>query len=836
MWHRNGTRHTTTLVLATAALGLATTAASGSQFSRACGVPDRNVETVQVVWEGRGADDPENYSRGWFSMRTTDSEHVMPWGGNSHNSQGNNSIRFYDVRTNTWQMVHPNVGSLYDKKSRTWSEEAYKRFCPGDTSACKIVTNRDNHIQWFIPDRHEMVIMGKPAGDVMFGGVYDVGSQRWTVDWTRYSDVGTQGFLEKPAGLREAYSWGYNAAQAWVDPDGPGGSPGVGLAYGGNVFSTARDWLWKLQPSKDSRYRFRLMRVKGNPPGPLSHNRNGAIGAGSCFYMFGGAHRDKTASNQVWRYNVTNGKWTRMAPMPNASMWNAAAFDPATNLAVVVTGTSPAHVLLYDLERNSWQDISSQVPLPGVSQPAMAHAYGRYVVMGRQWDDNGDGHTENSHVNRIYRFIVAAKTYRRPRIKAVEMPGGTKSNSYNRAPAQSAKHMSWAYDPNTQRYYSAGGDFGGTPGFQSYRQEIWSWAPKTDTWTKELPYCVPDGQISWLHPDPIGWDYDPSRKGFWFTPGMMPKSEEECKTGKYYQWQVLFFNPATRRFSRPKQPPGTEYPGSNRKNGLGGDPIYHSVYLPKEDALLRIGSRKVAIFHIKDGTWEIHEHNGPSFPHGVNFRFARPQLVGRDVYLSDANRHGSGARLFRYNLDDRRLHLVGKHTWGGVRMGRSLVSFPSWTNPSAHDMSVYDLVTGTIATVPVRTPDVMESTYGTSWAVSRQRREMFVFGQQKPWGTWFSKFYLIDLSFLPPAVPNMGRNAASAGRVERNEAIEMKKTKTTERPAPRVERRSRHRAPARRAESNRKRETESAAGVHLPPPGRVIINPGTGKPYNLPQP
>lgn len=828
-------------------LAMSVSASPKSEFSAACGVPDRHVASTQVVWEGRGADDPENYGRGWFSIRTVDSEHIMPWGGNSHSSQGNNSIRLYDVRTNKWRIIHPNVGSHYDKATMTWDQKAKEMTCPKDPAHCKIVTNRDNHIQWYIPDRQEMLIMGKPAGDVMYGGVYSLKSQRWTVAWKRYSDVGSQGYLKPPAGLNKAYSWGYNAAQAWVDADGPGGSPGVGIEYGGNIYGSAKDSMWKITPSKDHKYVFDLTHTTGNKPGALSHNRNGAIAAGSCFYMFGGAHSNKSASDEVWRYNVKNDKWKRMAPMPRKAMWNAAAFDPATNTAVVVTGTAEPHVYLYNLEADTWQDITQQVPMPGVSQPAIAHAYGRYVVMGRKWYDNGPNTHErfqDSHVNRIYRFIVAAKTYKKPRITAISMPGGTKSNSYNRAPAQSSKHMSWAYDPSDGRYYSAGGDFGGTPGFQSYRQEIWSWSPTTDTWIKALPYCVPNGQVSWMHPDPIGWNYDPSRKGFWFTPGMMPSGDEACKTGTYYRWQVLFFNPKTHRFSRPKQPPEADYPGSTRANGLGGDPIYHSVYLPKEDALLRIGSTKVAIFDIKRGVWDVRRHNGPSFPHGVNFRFTVPQLVGRDVYLGDANRHGAHGRLFRYNLDDKMLHLVSQQSGGGSLIGRSLVAFPTWTKPKLQDMLIYDLVTGTVATAPVRTPDIMEGSYGTSWTVSQQRREMFVFGQQKPWGTWFSKFYLIDLSFLPDGLARMGgAGSVALSRTDAQPAAApVKATREVSRKAPRAAPAHRpqpvHRAAhVSRDQPKKAKETQQAPtddGVRLPPPGKVIMSPDVGVPYNLP--
>ncbi len=600
--------------------------AFAGEFNRACGVAERGVDGIQVVWEGRGANDPENYGHGWFSMRAIDQQHVMPWGGNSHDAQGNNSIRIYDVASDKWLRIHPDVGSEYDRKTKTWSKKAKEVFCPDDPASCKIVTNRDNHIQWFIPDRHEMVIMGKPAGDIMFGGVYNTKLEKWTVAWREFSDVGSQGYLKVPSGWNQKAAWAMNAAHAWVDPDREGPRPGFGIAYGGTIYSSPVDSLWVMRPSKDPSYKFELTRIDHASPGKLSRNRNGAIGAGSCFYMFGGRRGTGGGTDQVWRYNVENGQWKQMAPMPRPGVWNAAAFDPSTNLAVLVSGGEERAVFVYNLETNKWQDISEQVPLPPSSQPTVAHAFGRYLVMARLWHDADP--SGNKETNRIYRFIVAAKRYAKPKITAITMPQGTDDNSYNMAPAQSAKHISWAYDPVNKRYYSAGGDYGGTPGMQSYRQEIWSWEPKSNTWRKELNYCVGNGEFSWRHPDVVGWNFDATRGGFWFTPGMMPSNEELCDKGTYYRWQVLFFDPKNGKFNHPRQTGPDHYPGRKQGEPLGGDPNYFAAYLPQTDALFRIGSNKTAIFDIKAGQWRIKRHNGGDFPGDLNFRFSKPQVVG----------------------------------------------------------------------------------------------------------------------------------------------------------------------------------------------------------------
>ena len=49
-------------------IAFATTATAG-QFNAACGLASRNIETIQVIDEGRGEDDPRKYDRGWWSMR-----------------------------------------------------------------------------------------------------------------------------------------------------------------------------------------------------------------------------------------------------------------------------------------------------------------------------------------------------------------------------------------------------------------------------------------------------------------------------------------------------------------------------------------------------------------------------------------------------------------------------------------------------------------------------------------------------------------------------------------------------------------------------------------------
>ena len=861
-------------------MAFAATATAG-QFNAACGLAPRNVETIQVLDEGRGADDPRKYDRGWWSMRAVSDTQIQLWGGNSHDPSGDNSIRRYDVVTDSWKIIHPDVGDYFRNRQTTdiWEPKAYAQW--GNPEPAYILDNRDNHIQLYIPDRNEMLIYGVPAGNISWGGVYNLGSEQWTHMWRREADWGSQGYFEPYSVPKnnENYAWAMNAAHVWVDPDGPGGDVGMGLVFGGARFSSDTSSLFRIISSNSSDYVFRLDKIKGGAtaPPPTGNNRNGAVAVGRCAYFFGGRVRGKGSSKAVWRYNTANGRWQQMADMPLASQWNAASFDYATNRVVVLTGSNPLHVLVYDLEADRWSDITSEIPsLPaGVSQPTLAHAHGRYVAMARQWDTDGNGSTESGTSFRLYRFIVAAKTYSRPKITKVYGPDGKGKEAYNKWPAKANKHTSWTWNPVNNRYYSAGGDFAGSPNMQSYRQEIFSYEPASNTWRQELPYCVPDGEISWLHPDVVGWVWDGSRKVFWFVPGMMPSKREFCKIGTYYRYQVLKFDPNTQKFTRPPQPPPEEFPGNKDEHNfpdLGSDPIYRALYVPDDDVLLKLGDSRRAIFDIAAGTWDVARLNTVT-PGGigeVDFRFTKLALYGRDVYVVDRHQEvANGERLVRYNLDDDRLYFVGgEHGDGNTpdgtdiveRYGRSLVSYPAWTKPQFQRIWVYDLVTGTWAstaairnTASMDDPDLIgcrnyNGCFGVGWTISAERKEMFVFGEQRSYKDPYDHFYLIDLSFLPhstgsvvaPTLSRLHNKTVSPSRGKARPAApsSTEKASAGEKPP----RKHRATAPPKPPRSSSTPVTTASPpsppppSDNLPPRGRVVMGAGVSKGSNLPPP
>jgi len=719
-------------ILAGAALLAVITPVQAESPSEACGLPERRVAQYEIRPAQEKSSDPVFYTGGWGSIRRTGPDRFAIWGWGTES--GNTSVREYNATTDSWTIVKPQVGNgHFDKDTDSYDAAARETYCPENPSDCRIKTAYDNHLHFHIPDTDELITIGT-AYRGHWGGVFNFEAGRWSVVWKDAADAGQSNWL-KPLSF-EVNTWPWNAPHTWIDPDGAGGRPGVGFAYGGRIQGNDADWMWILAPA-DGPYRWQWKRKRSQPPGPIAQNRNGAIAAGSCAYIFGGS-RNGQPSRAVWRYNVTTESWKRMADMPAASAWNAASYDPRLNLAVVVAG-SDDRVLVYNLEEDRWQDVSERANLPNVSQPAAAYANGRHYIMGRGWDRNGDGKFSTRTRDDLWSITLTAARYDPPNYELRKQPG-----DLGKAPQPPLKHIEWEWDPGTKRYWTAGGDWQSPGGHgNSASQEIYSYDPAADEWHLEKPYCVgPDG-LTWYHPDEVGLEYDANREKLWFIPGEQWVPEQACQDGgTYVRGKVMLLDPHTANFTVPHQ---------EEKPRVAGAPQLKGAYDPETDKIYQFGDWHVLIFNPGSGTWQKIYHNGdlPRRKGGfgsVDLSESEPVRIGRWLYVVDTKQD----RLFRWNIDRaRHLELVSRlpapYARDLSRIGPYLVFFPTWHWQRPRPIGLFNTVTQSWAEIPY--PD-WGVEIGASAAVSAERHELFVHGSFEN-AQPAEQIGLIDLSFLP---------------------------------------------------------------------------------------
>lgn len=800
------------------------TVAAAEEFNEICDVPQRNVETVGVKALGKITTDPIQYTAGWFSLRAISNTEIVAWGGST--SATRNGIRIYNRKADAWEgvadpwtIVHPNspAGSFLDSTD-SWTLEAREQWCPNDPAGCKILAGTDNHLQFYIPDRNEMLIWGTAYGGT-FGGVYDFDAEKWTVIWKDSEDIGTHGYITA-ATVEEAHIFPLNASHRWVDPDGPGGSPGVGVIIGGSPQGGPTDKMLLIKPYAGDAYVFEMVEDWETPPTAFRMNRNGAVAAGECFYLFGG-QTESGPTNAVWRYHVPTDTWARMADMPTASAWNAATFDPRTNRVVVLTGTD--HVYLYDLEENTWSEVTAKANLPDASQAASAYAWGTHIFDARSW--NGDSRARGDY----YGIQLYAKRYEQPEVTVRHLPEDWA------APQYQTKHMEWAWNPVDGRFYGTGGDHRSLHGASSH-SDIHAYDPKTDTWELVLPYCVPDGKMAPMEPDQIGWLWDSNRNGFWFVPGSQWGDQTECATGTYVDGKIMFFDPVTQTYSVPPQEDRPE---------LGSVIQQHAVYDPVRDRIYQIASHAAGAWNPETGEWTRYRHFAAMPPDmggfgGTNFDRSVPAIFHGRLYVMDYDDDPGQSRLFYWEIGTQNIVLVGhvsdKHDSNILKtFGSVIIAYHKWEYQGDEPtFSIFDPITETWATVPTENT-VMVPEVGTSWGLS-DKGIAFIFGNHEKTSPEANEFYLVDLSFLPRPLAHGGvfhrieppmTNSPLPNKDEPDESTNFTKEATA----------SAHQVSRTINKTPRAQAGDTASRMpsnNLPPAGHVILGSDISKPYNLP--
>lgn len=127
--------------------------------------------------------------------------------------------------------------------------------------------------------------------------------------------------------------------------------------------------------------------------------------------------------------------------------------------------------------------------------------------------------------------------------------------------------------------------------------------------------------------------------------------------------------------------------------------------------------------------------------------------------------------------------------------------------------------------------------------MSEERAELFVFGEQRSYKDPYDHFYLIDLSFLPdasvaePTAPPPDRMmTAPSGEPERrkSEASTGAKESEARQPPEATASPQRSHPPAAPARA-RRGALPPPPSNNLPSPGRIVMEAGVGKAYNLPE-
>ncbi|MBI1892595.1 MAG: hypothetical protein HYS14_00550 [Candidatus Rokubacteria bacterium] len=214
-----------------------------------------------------------------------------------------------------------------------------------------------------------------------------------------------------------------------------------------------------------------------------------------------------------------------------------------------------------------------------------------------------------------------------------------------------SKHMRLVHNPVNGRLYLLGGDYSGLEGYDSGRNEVYSYSVAVDTWALEYPYCGPPGSVQPSHPDEVGWAWDSTRNIFWMTPGYMSAAVDDPCPQNLVLNKIMTFDPASRTWAAPNR----------TANGFGA--IKFAVYDSQTDSIIRFttnGSGPVAQ-HYDIATDTYHEYVFGLDPYDEVMRQA---LFGEEYYAIDAPGRviwliePVQGRLYRYWIDQRQLEFV----------------------------------------------------------------------------------------------------------------------------------------------------------------------------------
>ncbi len=279
----------------------------------------------------------------------------------------------------------------------------------------------------------------------------------------------------------------------------------------------------------------------------------------------------------------------------------------------------------------------------------------------------------------------------------IDIPSGVfialERPDWGRGPARETKHSTYAHNPIDGRLYQMGGDFGGTVGGSSYRQDMYSvsiaerWASRNDRnagWRQEYPYCGPEGGRQPKSPDYVGWTWDSKRRVFWSVPGTFVIPAAVVCPGITSSWaddppKYLFNHLMT---FDPFEPDLTQrWQDRGRDIGPTAVDTWMSVYDAGTDSLIRFGwdgarGAMVNIYDITAGQWTAKLLGLNAV--GQDIRIFKEMLAAdwgqRVIYVID----GIAGRLHRYRVDGRTIEDLGAVPGGPIAYTANNDAYAVW--------------------------------------------------------------------------------------------------------------------------------------------------------------
>lgn len=605
--------------------------------------------------------DPASYGMGWASAHWIPTHNkALFWGGDSHNPNGDNSLRLYDPVAKRWERLTPNDGPHWDRSRQVFSNGSVA------------LTNRDNHLDFYVPARDEFwAFFGNPSGigapgslSGHFGGVFSLKQKKWT----RVANTAPQ----FAAGLIkdfEKFNQVYNPAHCWSE------ALNTGVWFGGATIGSLSGTLGLIEPNPKGPEPYQLVLLDFSAPKPLGYFRNSAVCVGEYFYMYGGMYQDTkwvesagsyaTAnSKELWRLHIPSRKWVRLVDGPAGVYYPSLTHDTRRNQLVLMGGSKGNHLHIYDIARDRWHDKTAEARLPymhlqvAVFSPVSdEHLFRGGLFFDRQGNAlpyhtqpalygvrlEGSLATERSNasvgppptaLNTIpeAKPVDAAMQSSEPSTtgswRAIKLPAS------GHGPSGDIKHLRLAVRPSTGLIYILGGDYSGPRFMDSGRQELYSYDIIKDVWALQFPYCAKAGEVSPRHPDQVGWAYDSKRDLFWMMPGYQgPENDCGGVIGK-----TMTFDPTTRKWAIAdiSDPPKNEYLHSK-----------FSQYDSVQDQIVMLGNSEARHWHLTTGKGERVGFGGNR--DGLSSGYTA--LVDREIFGIDTR----SKKLSRYHLDHKRI-------------------------------------------------------------------------------------------------------------------------------------------------------------------------------------
>ena len=636
--------------------------------------------TIPTLFNNTFASDLRNYRSGWSSAHWIPTiNRLWTFGGDSHNSAGNNGVRLFDPVANVWTVAIPN----------TWG-----------VSGCR---NSDNYHSFYVPSLDEVWVMaGQGTSSQVSSSQFLCRYQVQAATWITYQ-------------TKELAAAFVDGIDTWVHAEN------AAVAYSGTL-----DQALFLGGASHGSPSSILRRIIKNPAGAAkpfryvqdlyfsgvpttANSRNRMVAVDRSFYALLGQ-----------RLFVSDGATvTELAPAP---VGGTLSYDSTRNRLVLF---GPWGIASYDLVTQAWTMTAAIPPgqitfanTMGDYSPIVDYALytGGYAYMDGQPLNDTTTPTGFQAQFRVVGVRTGSSTVTPPPPPPPPPPPSTgvidiPVNTWIRIPLPgggtsltSGKHMRYTWNPVDGRIYHLGGDFYGTSSWP----EMYSYGVFNNSWRKEQTMCVTPPDVQHGGADEVTWTYDTRRNIFWMIPGYMSAGTitAQCPAGTLAPVdKIMTWDPATKKWSVPNRTSLTTFGAISAFHKYGH---YDSV----TDTIVLMDDSAALVYNITSNTWT---RSWWAFSDGRTVRVSQEYSVidstGRAIYVID----GTASRLYRYGLDSHLLTDLGPTVPGAIAFGggNTPLSFDPihrvilWPLSDTNTISVYHVDTATWETMTAANPSGM---------------------------------------------------------------------------------------------------------------------------------